>query len=167
MPLGLLQGSAVLCHSVYYTAMDKTVSQTTATPNNGASKSTDFQPQTRNPQSAPVNLFQQQSGIQNVTNTQELLSDQRNVRITVTSQPAAAPAEVAAANETPFVFIVAATLVVVIVGIYAIRKLRSNHTTPIQPLRSEPEVPAEINETVVLPKTTPKKKSKKAKRKHR
>lgn len=58
-------------------------SDQSATQNNGASKASDFQPTTQNPQNIETDLFQQQGGLQNVTNSQELLSDTQGRQLVV------------------------------------------------------------------------------------
>lgn len=158
--------------------MNEKVSQATVAPSSGASNTKDFQPDTGNPQTAPVNLFQQQGGIQNITNTQELLSDQQNARITVTSEPAQTPPAVAQAKETPVGFIsalVIAFLITVVLLVIKIRASRSNSSnaetvsTGEQPEKVEQSTPAEKT-TIAKPKakTSQKRKaSKKAKRKRR
>ena len=153
--------------------MNEKVAQATAAPSNGASNTKDFQPDTGNPQTAPVNLFQQQGGIQNITNTQELLSDQKNLNITVTSEPAPMPPSVAQAKETPVGFISALTIAFLISVVLIVRKIRAGNTkyagTSETPEAAESAVAVEKQiATKSKAKTLPKKKaSKKSKRKRR
>ena len=151
--------------------MSEEPAQTTATPGGGASNANDFQPTTQNPQAIPTNLFQQQTGVQNVTNPQELLNEQRNVRITVTKEPAATPA-MAQANESPMVFYAAFLAVFIVVAILLYKKLRRRPKTNIGKnaaaeagIADKAEVLPAPKRPAAQPKTTPKKK--KAKRKHR
>lgn len=88
-------------------------------PTNGGSNANDFQPTTRNPQDIPSNLFQQQGGVQSVTNTQELLNDQQNATISITRAPAQAAPQAATASETPIGFIVLlAVIAAVLIALY-------------------------------------------------
>lgn len=88
-------------------------------PTNGGSNANDFQPTTRNPQEIPSNLFQQQGGVQSVTNTQELLNDQQNATISITRAPAQAAPQAATASETPIGFIVLlAVTAAVLIALY-------------------------------------------------
>ncbi len=153
--------------------MSTEVAQVTATPGSGASNSSDFQPTTRNPQTAPVNLFQQQSGLQNVTNTQELLSDNQNVRISITAEPAPAQPAVAAANETPVGFIALAVLIIIGAGaLILFRKFKNKPgTVSEEPQAPKPIVSSDAPAETLAKKTkktaAKKRTSKKSKRKRR
>jgi hypothetical protein len=51
------------------------------TVNSGASNAADFQPPTQNPQNPQTNLFQQQGGLQDMPQAQDVLREQQNFRI--------------------------------------------------------------------------------------
>lgn len=121
--------------------MEDKVAQATVMPNSGASDANDFQPTTQNPQTVPGNVFQQQGGVQNVTNTQELLGDQQNARITVTAEPAPQPAA-AKANESPLGFFMLMLLITVAAILLALIIRRKQQQATSEPVSAEP-APAE------------------------
>lgn len=143
-------------------------------PNNGASNSTDFQPTTQNPQNVPANLFQQQGGVQTVTNTQELLNDQQNVRIVVSKEPAPARPATAEANDSPLGFILLLVAFGAIILFLYVRRRRHQPQVIISyddgvEATTEP-TQAEVPETLkseTKPKAVKSKTSKKSKRRNR
>ena len=145
------------------------IEETTAVSGSGASNASDFQPTTQNPQAVPVNLFQQQNGVQNVTNPQELLNEQRNVRISVASEPAATAPAVAQANESPVLFIAALLVVLVLIVILIFRKLRRRVVSTMEPAMTavKTEVEPAINKFTQPKPVVKKKAAKKSKRRHR
>lgn len=144
-------------------------------PSNGASNASDFQPTTQNPQNIPSNIFQQQGGVQSVTNTQELLNDQQGATISITRAPAAPAPQAATAKETPvgfilLLFVIAAALVYT----YQRRVKNAPRITETASVSlSEADAPQEQAEEASRPlkKTKPaaakKKSAKKTKRKRR
>ena len=148
-------------------------------PTNGASNASDFQPTTQNPQNIPSNLFQQQGGVQSVTNTQELLNDRQSTTISITRAPAPAPPQAATASETPFSFIILlAAIAAALIFIYR-RRARNTLQTAITaeteatiPEEAQSDIPAEPAEAPKQPKKSgkaqaKKKTAKKTKRKRR
>ncbi|MBA3758247.1 hypothetical protein H0X10_01275 [Candidatus Saccharibacteria bacterium] len=151
--------------------MNEKVAQVTGTPNNGGSNARDFQPTTRNPQTTPVNLFQQQTGVQNNTNTQELLSDQSNVRITVTKDPAPAQvAQVMPTKDATGLIVLSVVAILVAIALFKFsNKLPTKRKTiselPVQSKAVETENAAVTTvESAAKTKKKPKKKSSKRKR---
>lgn len=149
------------------------VAQATLVPNSGGSNANDFQPTTQNPQTVPGNLFQQQGGVQDVTNTQELLGDQQNARILVTSEPAPQPAT-ATANESPIGFIVLMLVIAaaaILLALFTRRKRRAAHEVlPVEEAVSvEPKTPKKAAKASAgtAAKPVKKKTAKKQKRKRR
>ena len=152
--------------------MNEKVAQVTGTPNNGGSTARDFQPTTRNPQTAPVNLFQQQTGVQNNTNTQQLLSDQQNLRITVTKDPA--PEQFAQVMPTKdatglIVLSVLAILAAVILFKFSNKLPTKRKIVSVFPVKSEAVDSEKVIVSAAEPLTKAKKKLKKksSKRKRR
>lgn len=129
-----------------------------SSPNNGASNATDFQPTTRNPQSAPSFNTQQQSGLQGVTNPQEFLHDTQNVKIGVTSEPAPAQAQVRPTNDATGLALIAAIAIVTAAVLLKIsNKLPSSRKSEV--VDSNPEESADVQaKTVTKPAATANKK---------
>jgi hypothetical protein len=159
--------------------------QATQAPNNGASNAQDFQPQTRNPQTAPANL-QPGTGSAQETSPQDILSRQ-NTRINVTSNPAPPPqAQSVQTGGINWGWVVISTVVIVAV-LYYILTLRDRRKASLAETEVLPEAPsagvessaAEASAAEPVPAKTPKataaavkskkskKKKSKSKRKHR
>jgi hypothetical protein len=146
-------------------------SGTTTTPTDtGASNASDFQPPTRNPQDIPANLFQQQEGLQGVTNPQEKLNDQKDARISVTTNPADPgtnkPPSIEG-NSAGNIGLILVIIAAIVVGLFLrVVQLRSRDNTPPMP-ELEPIVPeADSIKPKAAPAKTPKK-AKKSKKKKR
>jgi hypothetical protein len=88
-----------------------------AAPANGASNATDFQPTTQNPQTAPVNV-QQQNSLQNITNPQEFLNERQNARISVATEPAPAQAAVEPTNDAIGIVLLVIVAVIATILVY-------------------------------------------------
>jgi len=160
--------------------MSDTTTQPTAAPNSGASNASEFQPTTQNPQDVSSNLYQQQTGIQNVKNTQEVLNDQKNARISITYQPSGQNMPVAKAHETPVIFIfslICGTLIVLLIigrkyG-FGLRKLSKPSDPQALPPQAQVETEIAATDTPASKPTEvatakPKKPTqKKTKRRHR
>jgi hypothetical protein len=146
-------------------------SQATQAPNNGASNAQDFQPPTRNPQTAPANL-QPGTGKAQETSTQDILSRQ-DTRINITRNPADPPVPVQpvkAGINWPFVTI---STVVIVVVLYYLLSLREKRRMAViaPPEMPEPNIKPSVTEApkpkpAPTPKKSKKKKSK-SKRKKR
>ena len=125
--------------------------QLTQLPNNGASNAEDFQPQTRNPQTAPGNL-QPVTGAQQ-TSPQDVLS-QSNTRIVVPSNPADPPEvvqPVSTGGGINWVFVFVSTAIIVFVAERFFRKRDSrNQSLVVQELVTieQPEQP-EVEEVKI------------------
>jgi hypothetical protein len=134
-----------------------------AAPANGASSATDFQPPTQNPQTAPVNV-QQQSGLQDITNTQEFLHEQQGVRISVTSEPAPAQAAVQPTNDAIGLVLLAAIVVLAAVVLYKV--IKKQRLGPVAAVAEQPAVePQKLTEEIEPAMSAAKTKKSDAKRK--
>lgn len=112
----------------------------TDTPNNGASNATDFQPPTRNPQQAPIQLFQQQGGVQ-TSDSQHVLQN-GTAEIKVPANPAPAPTAVAEAKGNTWVFFAIVGIVLIIGLIWWRRRPKTAAVTEPEPVVTpKPTVP--------------------------
>lgn len=137
-----------------------------AAPNNGASTSSDFQPTTRNPQTAPSSI-QQQSGLQGVTNPQEFLNDNKQTQLSVAAEPAAAQPQAAPKDVTMLVIISSVAIVVGILLFKISKKLPSKKPikAAYEPASADPVEPVVAKE--VKKPVAKRKSSKKTKRRNR
>jgi len=157
--------------------------QATGAPNSGASNAEDFQPPTRNPQSAGGSL---QPGAETQTPGGQELLNNPNANISITRNPAE-PQTTTQVKPDGFNWVVVVLVTIIIIAIYQYVTRRKNRTVlldtatastealvdaepefqedhvPMQPARVRAEAPKKLAK-----KSTPKKKSKsKSKRKHK
>lgn len=140
-----------------------------AAPSTGASNASDFQPTTRNPQTAPSSV--QQTGLQGVTNPQEFLNDNQATQLTVVAEPASAPVAPASKSTTPWILIAIAAVALTLLLLKVLHKppFKKSTKTVSAPIIPEPtESVAEPVPEAQPKKTQPKRKaSKKTKRRNR
>ncbi|HTE57567.1 MAG TPA: hypothetical protein VK694_02400 [Verrucomicrobiae bacterium] len=125
------------------------LAQATQAPNNGASNAEDFQPPTRNPQTAPGTL-QPGTGTQNASG-QEILSDP-NAQLSVPSTTTT-PGETVAtpSGSMNIAFIIIASIIIVAVAEYFFR--RRDKRRPVAMPVAEPDTTILDTETqTVVPK---------------
>lgn len=142
--------------------------QATNVPNNGASKSADFQPLTRNPQSAEGSL--QPGTVPQSTSTQDVLSNE-NARISVPvgNNKAAAPtATPASSGGVNWLLVIVSAAVIVVALEYVFRRREKSRspnpeladTTPHEIITLPVEEPVSASISVAeAPKPKPKKKT--------
>lgn len=123
------------------------LAQATQAPNNGASNADDFQPPTRNPQTAPGSL-QPGTGTQN-TSGQEILSDP-NARLSVPNTTTT-PGETVAtpSGGMNIAFIIIASIVIVVVAEYFFRRRDKRQTVSAPVAESETTILDTETQTVV------------------
>src|SRR5688572_1109403 len=131
--------------------------QTTGTPNSGASNAQDFQPTTRNPQ-LPVNPLQQQSGLQESTDAQQVLGAQQDARISVPINPAQAPrpAQAEAGNMTGLVLLLSVMALILILALaHFIRKRGKIRILPETDYAEDKETKTETEVAPVMDEQPP------------
>jgi hypothetical protein len=131
-------------------------SSTQAQTTPGASNAADFQPPTRNPQSAPAQLFQQDNSPQS-SSVDQILQN-RNARIQVPVNPAPAPAEVAEAKSNDWLVFSVVVVAIVLVSLHFWRR-RTTFLTKTPSTASLPKTPDDqlTNTSASMPKPVVKK----------
>jgi hypothetical protein len=123
----------------------KIVAQANTSPS-GGSKSSDFQPPTRNPQNGPVNTQQGGGGVQQ-TGDQQLLNNS-NATIEVPVNPAdSGDQAVAAVRSMNWPAVIIITVIIVVVSEFILRRKEQRKSTPpaTEPAEiPEPTAPAEV-----------------------
>jgi hypothetical protein len=129
--------------------------------NNGASKASDFQPPTRNPQQAPGQVFPEQNNVQEGSQTE--LLDNNNAHINVPVNPAPArPAITEARRESSAFILLAAAVLIVLLVLHAWYRRKKSASRATSTEQMEPVNNVEVKaEKKPLPSKTasPKKKA--------
>jgi hypothetical protein len=123
------------------------VAQATQAPNNGASNAEDFQPPTRNPQTAPGSL-QPGVGSQNTTSQDVLSNPNAHLSVPPTT-PAGARTIAKPSTGLNLAFILIVSAVIIVVAEYWFRRRDRGKVAPSTP--ATPVAPVDSDTTPVVP----------------